>query len=135
MTSSTTEISSYFNEFAEGAERLWDKAVVYGLGKSERLAEAVIDTGASMAKGGTIAGALGAAFGVATYYTGGFHVDTAMQAAQGGALLSGMLAGPIAGFGFLQRTMDNDATLGKQARDAIETYKNEYAARNNVALG
>ena len=133
MTALTNNISNTFNAFADKAEQLWDKAVVKTLDASERTVSAAVDVGASFGKAAAVALPVGAALGGALYASGGFHVDSMMQALQGGAVVFGGMGTMIGTIGNVVGTSE-DMSIGERVADKISAYKEEYAARNNVQL-
>jgi hypothetical protein len=134
MTALTNNISNTFNAFADKAEQLWDKAVVKTLDSSARTIGAVADVGVSFAKAGAVALPVGTALGGALYASGGFHVDSMMQALQGGAVVFGSIGTMLGTMGHVVDSAHDDNSVADRVTDKITTYKNDYAARNNVQL-
>jgi|GEM_PF-2691061 len=134
MTALTNNISNTFNAFADKAEQLWDKAVVKTLDASERTVSAAVDVAASFAKAGAVALPVGAALGGALYASGGFHVDSMMQALQGGAVVFGSMGTMIGTIGHVVGSNSENKSIGERVGEKISAYKEEYAARNNVQL-
>ncbi|MAH05401.1 MAG: hypothetical protein CL561_07570 [Alphaproteobacteria bacterium] len=131
----TDTMTDKFNAFAEGVEQLWDKAVVKTLEHTSKSVGALVDVGASFTKSAAVALPVGAALGAAAYAGGGFHVDSAMHAMQGGALVFGGLGTMLGTIGHVVGSAHDERSLGQRTTDAINEYKNDYAARNNVQLG
>lgn len=129
MTALTNKISNIFNSFADHAEELYDKAVVKALDVAENYVPAIVDTASCFAKAAAVAMPAGALIGGALYAAGGFHVDSAMQALQGGAVVFGSF-GTMLGTGGLAVLGSDDIQI--RASEKINTFKNEYAIRNNV---
>jgi hypothetical protein len=129
MTGLTNKISNIFNRVADHAEGLYDKAVVTALDIAEDNIPALVGTASCFAKAAAISMPAGALIGGALYAAGGFHVDSAMQALQGGAVVFGSF-GTMLGTGALAVLGSDDIDV--RVTEKINTFKNEYAIRNNV---